>query len=273
MTQGVLYILYDLGSPIDYLDELKISIESLRKYCDLPITVYTDRDLVGQWRGFDNVNLVKIDELKELAPEEQREDQSKRGYTFLKLYALKNLPYDFTIFVDTDTYFLNDPSKLISEDNDLTICREIRYKRDAEKPLTKKFNTGFFIAKRGKNFNSLIDKAIEIRNESAIKSHAWACDQGAINQALDYTFDINLRILPQSWNVRSVIKDMVNNANLLHWHGNGLKKYGEVVELADTADLKSAERIAHAGSSPAFATNKKNAIFPEEEIKTNVDDI
>ena len=41
--------------------------------------------------------------------------------------------------------------------------------------------------------------------------------------------------------------------------------FGEVVELADTADLKSAERIAHAGSSPAFATNKKNVIFPESE--------
>ena len=260
MTQGVLYIVYDLGSPIDYLDELKASIQSLRKHCDLPITVCTDKDPAGQWWGFDNVNLVKIDELKELAPEEQREDKYKRGYTFLKLYALKNLPYDFTIFVDTDTYFLNDPSKLISEDNDLTICREVRYKRDAEKPLTKKFNTGFFIAKKGKNFNSLIHKAIEIRNESAIKSHAWGCDQVAINQALDHTFDINLRILPQAWNVRGIIKKAVNNPSLLHWRGVGQKaaeKYGEVVELADTADLKSAERIAHAGSSPAFATNKK----------------
>ena len=48
--------------------------------------------------------------------------------------------------------------------------------------------------------------------------------------------------------------------------------FGEVVELADTADLKSAEHLAHAGSSPAFAT-KKNGIFPETKIKTNVDDI
>ena len=58
----------------------------------------------------------------------------------------------------------------------------------------------------------------------------------------------------------------------LAW-GHTKIELGEVVELADTADLKSAERIAHAGSSPAFATNKKNAIFPEEEIKSNVDDI
>ena len=49
--------------------------------------------------------------------------------------------------------------------------------------------------------------------------------------------------------------------------------FGEVVELADTADLKSAERIAHAGSSPAFATNKKNVIFPETKMEANVDDI
>ena len=271
MTRGVLYILYDLGSPIAYLDELKGSIESLRKHCDLPITVYTDRDPVGQWWGYNNVNIVKIDELKELAPKEQREDKYKRGYAFLKLYALKHLPYDFTIFADTDTYFLNDPSKLILEDNDLAICREIRYKRDNLKPLTKRYNTGFFIAKREKNFKLLINKAIEIREEQNIM-----CDQVAINLAIDYIFDIDVRILPQAWNVRGVIKKAVNNPSLLHWHGVGekaAKKYGEVVELADTADLKSAERIAHAGSSPAFATNKKNAIFPEEEIKTNVDDI
>tara|TARA_B100000131_G_scaffold270361_1_gene270166 strand:+ start:129 stop:287 length:159 start_codon:yes stop_codon:yes gene_type:complete len=48
--------------------------------------------------------------------------------------------------------------------------------------------------------------------------------------------------------------------------------FGEVVELADTADLKSAEHLAHAGSSPAFAT-KKNGIFPETKIEINVDDI
>ncbi len=50
-------------------------------------------------------------------------------------------------------------------------------------------------------------------------------------------------------------------------------EFGEVVELADTADLKSAAGTRLAGSNPAFATNKKNAIFPKKEIKTNVDDI
>ena len=197
MTQGVLYILYDLGSKISYIDELKTSIRSLRKHCDLPITVYTDRAPVGQCWGFDNVNLVKINELKELAPDHKREDPFDRGYAFLKLYALKDLPYDFTIFVDTDTYFLNDPSKLISEDNDLAICREVKYKRDRTKPLTKRFNTGFFIAKKGENFERLIHKAIEIREGENIM-----CDQAAINQAIDYIWNIDIKILPQSWNVR-----------------------------------------------------------------------
>ena len=227
MTQGILYILYDLGSPIDYLNELKGSIQSLRKYCDLPITVYTDRDPVEQWWDYDNVNVLKINELKELAPNEQRKDKYNRGYVFLKLYALKDLPYDFTIFVDTDTFFLNDPCKLISEDNDLTICREVRYGRKNKYQLRKDFNTGFFIAKRGENFKSLINKAIEIREEEKIM-----CDQIAINRAVDYNSDMHIKILPQSWNVRwkRPEKGLINKPNILHWHGvdeKAAKKYSE----------------------------------------------
>ena len=254
MSQGILYILYDLGSPIAYLDELKASIQSLRKYCDLPITVYTDRDPIGQWWGFDNVNLVKIDQLKELAPSEPRKDKHNRGHTFLKLYAFKDLPYDSTIFVDVDTIFLDDPSKLISEEHDLSICRDIKY-INRERPLAKTFNTGFFVAKKGKVFSALIEKAIKMREEGK-------GDQAAINKAMDFTFDINVRILPQRWNVRGKIRESVDNPCLLHWHGVGqgpctgcgprakgnwgpkadaTEKFGEVVELADTADLKSAE--------------------------------
>ena len=237
MTQGVLYILYDLGSKISYTNELKTSIRSLRKHCDLPITVYTDGSSLS---GVDNIKIVKINELKELAPDHKREDPLDRGYAFLKLYALKDLPYDFTIFADTDTYFLNDPSKLISEDNDLAICRDFKYKRDNTNPLTKRFNTGFFIAKKGKNFELLIDKAIEIREEKSVM-----CDQVAINQAMDYTCNIDIKILPQSWNIRGrywLNFCQITNPNMLHWHGASErvpKKYGEVVELVDTMDLKS----------------------------------
>ena len=61
MTQGVLYILYDLGSKISYTNELKTSIRSLRKHCDLPITVYTDGSSLS---GVDNIKIVKINELR-----------------------------------------------------------------------------------------------------------------------------------------------------------------------------------------------------------------
>ena len=69
--------------------------------------------------------------------------------------------------------------------------------------------------------------------------------QAAINKAMDFTFDINVKILSQRWNVRGKIRESVDNPCLLHWHGveaYATEKFGEVVELADTTDLKSVER-------------------------------
>ena len=270
MAQGILYIVYDSGAKISYVDNLKRSILSLRKNCDLPVTIYTDRMPISDFdEKLYNVKVVKIKGLNKLIPAEAREDRLGRGHTFLKLYAFKDLPYDSTIFADVDTIFLDDPSKLISKEHDLSICRDIKYSLDAKQPLAKRFNTGFFVAKKGKAFSALIEKAIEMREEGK-------GDQFAINKAMDFMFDINVRILPQSWNVRGKIKELVDSPSLLHWHGvetYAAKKFGEVVELVYTADLKSAAGTRLAGSNPAFATNKKNAIFPETKIETNVDDI
>ena len=214
MTRGVLYILYDFGSSITYLDELKASIQSLRKVCDLPITVYTNIESLDLGDNFKEV-IITQKEIKKVHTDE-RIDYYKRGYSYPKLYYFKDLPYDTTIFLDVDTLVLADPSKLISKDYDLAICREVRYKQHQLSRLQKSFNTGFFIANKSERFGSLIDKALEIMQRQGLRS-----DQKSINMAFDYVYDINVRLLPQKWNVRG--KDMPpiprEEHKIRHWHG------------------------------------------------------
>lgn len=58
----------------------------------------------------------------------------------LKLELLKELPFKRTVYVDTDTIFLDDPSKLFENNYDIAICRETRFGNNPE-VLASWFNT------------------------------------------------------------------------------------------------------------------------------------
>ena len=230
MDKGVLYICYDRERQevkVPYLDELKRSILSLRDAgCDLPITIYTD-DLVKEEdvQGLGNVSVIVKEYISATYPNELRIEIHNRGWTVSKLYCFKDLPYDATIFTDTDTHFLEDPSCLISEDVDLAICREVFYinswinkgKSRSERikimtnELTRRFNTGFFVARKTKAFNALIDKAIEIAKEEGIKQ-----DQLPINLAFSFIGDITVKILSQQWNTRGQFGKSIKNPKMIH---------------------------------------------------------
>lgn len=221
MTEGILYILY-FDTDKEYKDNifyknLNNSILSLRKFCNLPITIYTNLDL--------NLNFKNV-EIK------KREYNQRQDKTAQKLFWLKDLPYDTTIFIDVDTLFLDNPEKLISDDYDLAICREHRFfkagNNNAHRRLKNELNTGFFIAKKGDIYSEVIDRAIDVYGgklpfEAYRKTFGpwdrrdtdWS-DQWAINVGLEYVFDITIKILPQKWNVRFPLKDKIKDAKLLH---------------------------------------------------------
>ena len=222
-SKGVLYILYDFGSPITYLDELRTSIQSLRQHCDLPITVYTNEESLDLGDNFKEVTITQK-EIENMPTDESINSgdllkELKRGHSYPKLYYFKDLPYDTTIFLDVDTLVLADPSKLISKDYDLAICREVRYKKGQHSRLQKAFNSGFFIANKSEGYNRLIDKALEIMKRDGLKS-----DQLSINKAFDYVYDINVRLLPQKWNVRGKTKPPIpwEDHKIRHWR-KGIK--------------------------------------------------
>ena len=233
MDKGVLYICYDSQRQevkIPYIEELKRSIFSLRDSgCNLPITVYTD-GLVKEEdvQGLNNVSVVTKEYISSTYPNESRVDIHNRGFTISKLYCFRDLPYDVTIFADTDTQFLDDPSCLISEDVDLAICREVFYinswtlQGDVPLPrsekikiitsqLTRRFNSGFFVARKTEPFNALIDKAIEIAEEEGIKQ-----DQLPINLAFCYIGDITVKVLSQQWNTRGQFGKSIKNPKMIH---------------------------------------------------------
>jgi len=211
MTKGILYILYDreenFSEDKKLLNLLKNSISSLREFCSLPITIFSNLDL--------NLNFKNVEIRKHV----YNQDQDK---TAQKLFWLKNLPYDVTIFIDLDTTFFDDPEQLISDDYDFAICREHRFRNGKGRGyprLCKALNTGFFIAKRGKVYDEVMDKAMKVYEGElpcdCEKPSEWS-DQWAINNGLEYVFDITIKILPQKWNVRNPLKNKISDVKMLH---------------------------------------------------------
>lgn len=202
MSEGVFYIVYGESH---YFTEAKRSIESLRKHCDLPIAIFTDKDFqIDGCMSF----LVETD--------------SKYNDKFrLKLELLKELPFKRTVYVDTDTVFLDDPSKLFENNYDIAICRETRFGNNPE-VLASWFNTGFFIANRNKRYENLIDKALFYWDEFDAgrleRPESSFSDQFFINHAITRDLDLTLQVLPQKWNVRQPLLNVIEQPSLIHCH-------------------------------------------------------
>lgn len=208
MSEGILYIVYGESH---YFTEAKRSIESLRKHCDLPIAIFTDKDF-------------QIDGCMSFLVETDIEHNADTEYTAkfrLKLELLKKLPFKRTVYVDTDTVFLDDPSKLFQNNYDIAICRETKFDGDSQ-VLGNWFNSGFFIANRNKQYENLIDKALSYWDEydagTFPRPKLYFGDQFFINHAITKDFDLTLQVLPQKWNVRQPLFDLIEEPSLIHCH-------------------------------------------------------
>ena len=212
MTTGVLYILFEGYSYEKCKEELQVSIDSLCAHSDLPITVYSTKEL--DIRG-DNICVQLVDPpVNWNSPVRGSiHNSNSRGGLAPKLDYLADLPYDVTIFADCDTKFYADPSILAPTtpwDFDMAICKE----STCSKPLCGMvFNTGFMVIQTGERYRELIRIAQERLDEQP--SHH---DQWAINQALVPIHDFTLKLLPQKWNVRDPILHLIEKPCMVHSH-------------------------------------------------------
>ena len=212
MQVGVLYLAWLQDDNIAVMKRLVKNIYSLRKFCDLPITVRVNAEGL-EWLKkipFENVHLEEISLIN-----------TKKLKFKTKLKTFTNLPYYITIFCDTDTVFYDSPEKIIDEKVDLSICRQqdwIGYRENRKPKVDKHINTGFFIAKNSKPFKNLIKKAWEKSEEHENNKTSEECygDGRFINLVLDYSFDLTIKILPQQWNVDEVIINEIEDIKLIH---------------------------------------------------------
>ena len=208
MSEGIFYIVYGESH---YFREVERSVESLRKHCDLPIAIFTDKNF-------------QIDGCMSFLIETDIEHNADTEYTAkfrLKLELLKELPFKRTVYVDTDTVFLDDPSKLFENNYDIAMCRETKFNGDSQ-VLANWFNSGFFIANRNKQYENLIDKALFYWDEydagRLVAPKSDFGDQFFINHAIARDFDLTLQVLPQKWNVRRPLLGLIEEPSLIHCH-------------------------------------------------------
>ena len=218
MTHGLLYTIFkDEEKPHleeCYKQNLLMSVTSLRKFSNLPVTIITDYDDL-------NLRLNNLSIKKTSFESYRAKDLSKGHHSHIrKLETLKNLPYDMTIFSDVDILFLDNPEKVIDQKFDLSIARETCFIKGCAK-LCNMLNTGFFVAKNEFRFANLVEKARDILHNRdsypEIPKHVGLQgDQYYIDCALDYIFDIDIRILPPQWNVRKPVINEVKNPKIIH---------------------------------------------------------
>lgn len=227
MTTGFQYICYKrlskkIKDPYSYFYEVAESIMSLRRFSNLPITIKTDFPDFFNKVPTGNLTTVKINK------------KFKRPLftTHEKLYQLKDLPYDNTFLVDTETIFLDNPEKLLGSNQHIQIARETRPsdKGDLALVLLKTYNTGFIVAECNKQWQKIINQAIDIFEK--IKDHKRdkvddegmlrQGDQWFFNKAIDSIYDTKVGVLPQEWNVREAMLDVIEKPKLIHIRGSKL---------------------------------------------------
>jgi len=247
-----------LIDPYCFFYEAAESIMSLRRFSDLPITVKTDEPDFFSQVPADNLTTIKID---------QKFDRPFFR-THEKLYQLKDLPYDNTFLADTETIFLDNPEILLENNQQIQIARETRppHRGDLAFYLLKIFNTGFIVVKCNKQWKKIIDKSVDIfeniDNYPLIKVHnglMWQGDQWFFNKAVDLIYDTKLGVLPQEWNVRAAMLDIIEKPKLIHIRTS---------ELLEKQKQKHNFPLHYLGLSPIEGTKFfKEAVNFSEEVR------
>lgn len=188
--QGVIYVVS--GFRQNYVEEVNLSIGSLLEHNpNMLICVFvSDMSLNID----DRAQKIKIDK-PELS-------------FFDKIYAISNSPFDYSVFLDTDTYVCDDLSDVFIMLDRFDVCLAIdpsSWKGYHSPGYSKKygipesfpeFNTGVFAFRKSQEFSQLIELWTKFYHENST-----SLDQPTFRVAL---YKSNVRICPliQEYNLR-----------------------------------------------------------------------
>lgn len=232
-TRGVMYVVTGVNPKIKkdgrknggvyYLKQLLKSLQSLKDVTTLPVTLFTFQeiyDIIPDYYKKLIDQVIWLDEYFENIP-----DKTIWGSMPVcepKLKALTMLPYDVTLYVDTDTAFYEDPRTILTGNYDIAVCRETRCRdrRNLER-LFHFHNAGIMCITKNKRSEKYINywydryKELEQLYYQDNEPHGFDFrgDQSVLTKVhIEYVDDINILELPYKWNVRS--KDDINNTSL-----------------------------------------------------------
>lgn len=204
MNKGIVY----MATGDRYIEEAIISVTSLKQHLpDIPVTIFSDR-AIGH-PGFDREILLDN-------PQYNWSDK------IAQMYAS---PYDYTLFIDTDTYICDDFSEIFAllDNFDLGVVHA-PYRESHKLELPDSFpemNTGVILFKKSpkveqffKNWTTIYQQHIEHRQEQQ-KREAFP-DQPAFRQAL-YESPLRIATLPTEYNCRFIYPVSVDGkVKILH---------------------------------------------------------
>lgn len=213
-SKGVIYI----ATGKKYIEEACASAASLNaKMPTLPITLWASDDVSSPY--FENIYKI-----------------NRPSYNFLdKVQYLYNSPYEYTLFLDTDTYICEDVDELFGllEKFDLAVAHA-PYRHAPKNYFTcdefviddiptsfPEMNTGVILFKKHTRVEQFFDRWLVEYQQQLSQPSPPVNDQPAFRAAL-YFSDIFHATLPPEYNCRFVFPVFVSGmVKILHgWHQN-----------------------------------------------------
>lgn len=184
MDRGVLYAAF--GKP--HLEEAVRSMESLRRFNDLPGALVTDQDSKEAKKLFTQVIRV------------ERVSQPHLG----KVQAIATVPFEDTLFLDTDTRVLGKLDMVfgVLERFNLGIVQDVYLSGSDELPPTfANFNSGVIVYRRGKAVEEMFERWKELTRGSLAR-YGRECDQPSLRVVLWEDEGVQFVSLPNNFNFR-----------------------------------------------------------------------
>ncbi|MCB9079345.1 MAG: hypothetical protein H6631_17220 [Anaerolineaceae bacterium] len=227
-SKGVIYI----ATGKTYIDEVTTSVASLKtKMPHIPITLFTDQGKNSP--HFDQV--IKIDPTS--------------GFE-VKVQYMSQSPYDYTLFLDSDTYICDDVSDLFTLLDRFDIAAAHAPFRavctvDGVPETFPELNTGVLLYKKTSQLESMLSEWLNLYKQYQDSKYP---DQPAFRQAL-YESNLRIAILTPEYNCRFIFPGYAHGAVKL-LHGRHLK----LPRVASTLNETMEPRIHYIHQSEALKT-------------------
>lgn len=212
-NKGVIYI----ASGDKYIEEACRSVTSLKKWLpEISVTLFADQEC--SCSSFDNV--VIFSELGDWTSDQKSP----------KVVYMYESPYDYTLYLDTDTYICDDISDLFTllEHYDIAAAHSgLRSgkgkKKEGIPDSFPEMNSGVIAFRKSPEVKEVFSKWLELYKIDRANWKIWYCpDQPSFRAAL-YASPVKIATLPPEYNCRFIYPVYVDGkVKILHGHHNDL---------------------------------------------------